>query len=531
MRIWIAFALASTALADEGLLERLRSVAARLGATVERFAPPPGPGREREGFVVELPNADSRGRPVLRFDETGSALDAHDGKIVRFGDTFYLYGTSYDCGHGWRTPGTRFCGFKVYSSPDLLHWRDRGFLFDASGADWQRRCDGGTLGCFRPKVVFNARAKLYLLWINAADGGTGYHVFESTSPVGPFLERARPRLSANSDAPPGLSNGDHDVFVDRDGSAYLAFTDWIAGGDIVIERLDEAYGSGAGRATRLGLRNVEAPALFERGGVYYLLVSDPNCGYCAAGMAYFTAPEPLGPWTRRGNVSGDSCGGQPEAVALVDGPQGPQYLFQSDLWQEKRRFWRWGLPNPNQALALSYWGRLDFRADGSLGPLRCEKTERLELSGTPPALPLGERGFRPWCDVGAKLGSVLRRQTFTLERSGTLAELGLALFQYDGPDAPLTLELDGGQRSPVLFRESVWPGFAPRNVVFRPGVVVEAGRTYRITLSASLATGCYGVALSDESGEALGEHYYSGDGGASWKLERGRALKLHAVVR
>src|SRR5206468_13027004 len=36
---------------------------------------------------------------TFRFDVHGNAIDAHDGEIQRFGDTYYLYGTSYGCGY------------------------------------------------------------------------------------------------------------------------------------------------------------------------------------------------------------------------------------------------------------------------------------------------------------------------------------------------------------------------------------------------------------------------------------------------
>lgn len=66
--------------------------------------------------TVTLVNQDSAGNATIRFDVNGEAIDAHDGQIQRFGDTYYLYGTSYDCGYEWNTPGAPFCGFVSYSS-------------------------------------------------------------------------------------------------------------------------------------------------------------------------------------------------------------------------------------------------------------------------------------------------------------------------------------------------------------------------------------------------------------------------------
>ena len=46
-----------------------------------------------------LVNFDASGQQLVRFDTDGNAVDAHDGQLARFGDSYYLYGTSYDCGY------------------------------------------------------------------------------------------------------------------------------------------------------------------------------------------------------------------------------------------------------------------------------------------------------------------------------------------------------------------------------------------------------------------------------------------------
>ncbi|MFI8007042.1 family 43 glycosylhydrolase [Streptomyces sp. NPDC086010] len=271
-----------------------------LSAAQTTYAAPAGGGTPHAGpgeKTVTLVNQDTHGSPTIRFDVKGNAIDAHDGQIQRFGDTYYLYGTSYGCGYEWNTPGAPFCGFVSYSSPDLVHWTPRGPLFDASSKTWQKRCDGGTYGCYRPHLVFNKKTRKYVLWINSYDTGVGYHVFTSDHPTRGFEEVAVPDLAAPEGAPGGVNYGDHQVFVDHDGAAYLAFTDWIRGGDIIIERLDDTYTTGTGHWTRTNLRSTEAPMIFERGGTYYLTYSDPNRGYMTTGTGYVTAPTPLGPWS------------------------------------------------------------------------------------------------------------------------------------------------------------------------------------------------------------------------------------------
>lgn len=270
------------------------------------------------GTTSTITNFDSGGHPLVRFDVAGNAIDAHDGEIMLFGDTYYLYGTSYDCGFRFYETGP-FCGFKVYSSPDLVHWTDQGLLFDSSTKYWQDRCSASTtLGCFRPHVIYNAHTDRYVLWFNSNDVSPNYHVFESTTPVGPFVEHDPanpPHLAVSNDPASGPgNNGDENLFVDDDISqtAYLVHSDFRRGGDIVVEKLDARYESATGQFARLGVAATEAPAMFKRNGRYYITVSDPNCAYCGggpavydpscppcsgAGTSYMTAPTPLGPWT------------------------------------------------------------------------------------------------------------------------------------------------------------------------------------------------------------------------------------------
>lgn len=273
----------------------MRSLSRALLAVVAGVAVgvPVATGGAGASGTTTIVNGDSHGA-TISFDTRGDAIDAHDGEIERFGQSYYLYGTSYGCGYvRLQLPSTPFCGFRSYSSPDMTHWTPRGFLFDSSGDYWQTRCSSGTLSCYRPHVVHNKRTGRYVLWMNSYDVDVGYHVFTSASPVGPFREVALPRLGR----PHG---GDMDVFVDGDGSAYLVYTDRWDSYNVVVERLDSTYTTGTGRWSSLGLRSVEAPTLFRRGGTYYVAFADPACAYCAStGASYLTAHSPLGPY--RGN--------------------------------------------------------------------------------------------------------------------------------------------------------------------------------------------------------------------------------------
>lgn len=488
------------------------------------------------GYTTTITDFDSHGDQVVRFDTDGDAVDAHDGMIASFGGTYYLYGTAYDCGFSWQTTGTPFCGFKVYSSTDLVHWTDRGLLFDPTGSVWQTRCNGSTYGCFRPHVVYDAATGMYVLWVNVYDNSVGYRVFTSAGPTGPFTEQAVPTLAVNDNAPAGgVNNGDETVFTDDDGTGYIVYTDWRSSGDLVVERLTASDLSGTGTYARLGQSSTEAPALFKRNGVYYLTYSDPNCGYCSGtGTSYRTASSPLGPWSAPIKLTTNSCGGQPSFVSAIPTTTGTAYLYASDLWDGGH----------NEALANYYWAPLSFAADGSISPITCQNSFSLDLAtgsagsqNQPPGVDQadGVSGMRTFCDLRT---GIARFQTFVPSRSGTLSALSFTTFQSGNPTAGLEFDLyqANGSYQPTgtVLSSTVVPasavGWSPRPVTVTPDIPVTAGTRYGFLVKSISTTGCFGIAYSDAAPYPGGGEAYSGNGGSTFSAESGRSLMFSSSV-
>ena len=256
---------------------RFRTVTALAFALALAMAPAAGAAVD-----ADLRNFDEAGHQVMRFDTEGDPIDAHDGAIAQFGNRYYLYGTSYDCGYQW-TVNDRFCGFKVYSSPDLEHWTDEGHVAPARACQF----------CFRPHVTYNARTDKYVMWVNDQSVTDRFRAYTADKPIGPFTEAPIPDLPDDT-----YCTADLDLFVDDDGTGYLACSrsNW----HIAVIELTDDYLSTTGRFAVTGVTRVEAPAMFKRDGTYYLAMSDPNCGYCTGtGTSYLTAKDPLGTWTGR----------------------------------------------------------------------------------------------------------------------------------------------------------------------------------------------------------------------------------------
>jgi len=430
-------------------------------------------------------NFNKKGEQVTKFSKLGDAVDAHDGEIAYFNGTYYLYGTSYGCGFEWGHKDAPFCGFEVYSSKDMVTWTDKGTLFDAGTTVWQTRCNGNTYGCFRPHVIYNKNTKLYVLWINVYDNQVGYRVFTSKTPIGPFVEQTQPKLAVNSDAAvAGLNNGDHDTFVDDDGTAYLAYTDWRAKGAIAIEQLSADYLTGTGKVVKaITAAQTEAPALFKRKGIYYLIYSDPNCGYCSGtGASYRTAKSPLGPWSEGIRISDNSCGGQPSFVSSIKLKSGDIFLFGSDLWNNAAK---------NESLANYYWAPLTFTADGAINPIVCQNT--VAVLTTASAKNDKDLNFAPGCDIN---NGFKRLQTFKAAKTGVLSTVSISTFKSAYPDADLQVSITEAGNDKSLSTTNVTVAkisWSPKNVVIHPHIKVTAGKSYVITITSTTAKGCYGL--------------------------------------
>jgi hypothetical protein len=535
---------------------------ARSGSARPRFAPVtpaalplllvlagcdlPTSGERSEG-TVEIVNFDREGYALVRFDVQGDPIDAHGGQIDRFGDLYYLYGETYGCGFQWhRLEPVPFCGFRVYSSPNLVDWTDRGLLFDVSGWEpWQSRCHWWSNGCFRPHVLHNRETGRYVLWVNVYDPPVSYYVLESETPVGPFVERGVPRLAFNMDAPPKLvNNGDHNLFVDDDGTGYIIYTEWRESqGDLVIERLTPDYLSGTGEFVRLGTSHSESPALFKREGRYYVTASTPpNAAYGRSATSYFTASSPLGTWSSPTRISEDSCGGQPFHVSRFPTPDGGEwYLYQSDLWLNSDGVEAGDL---NQAPAALYWGPLNFDRSGRIRPITCRRSYSVPaVVASPPAG--GGEAYRLTCDIGVAdpAGTLSREVRFRAGRTGRLREVVVNAYQRDEPTGPLQIELreGSGADSRVIARRSVPPrgafwqdepeiAWTARRVVLMTDVQVREGETYSVRLSADLTRGCYGTASGEGAGAMGGESFVSLDGGRTWTTEAPRRIRFSVRV-
>ncbi len=221
-----------------------------------------------------------------RRDVDGNIIDAHDGCLQSFDPLFYLYGTAYGTNDGYTTANH----FRVYSSPDLGQWTLAGDLFKEQPAGVY----------YRPYVVFNTKTRKYVLWYNwypkQWEGQTGIAI--SDTPVGPFTI-VNPNVHLSCSHPGGGS-----LFVDDDGTGYYIYTAIDKGYTVRVERLTPDYLSATGETSSVLGAACEAPLLFRRNNLYYVLLG-PRCAFCPEGtdVAVLISTSPLGPFDKAPNIN------------------------------------------------------------------------------------------------------------------------------------------------------------------------------------------------------------------------------------
>ncbi|MEM8875410.1 MAG: family 43 glycosylhydrolase [Planctomycetota bacterium] len=280
-----------------------------------------------------------------RRDLNGNVIDCHDGCLEKIGDRYFLYGTRYGDTDGF-TPANEYV---CYSSPDLENWTYHGPLFTQKL---------GGVG-YRPYVKQRPDGKI-VLWFNwyATLWEGQYGVAIADKPEGPFTI-VEPDAKVNGERP-----GDHSLFVDDDGTAYLIFT--VIGEDhrVHIEKLTSDWTGSTGEMSERFKPHQEATAMFKRNGVYYATFGN-TCCFCpqGAGVEVYRSESPLGPYEFVADINRDDEGnviipGQQTHMAQV----GEQWMWLSDLWESR--------PDGIKGHDLQYWGPLEFDANGVLQRLR-----------------------------------------------------------------------------------------------------------------------------------------------------------------
>ncbi len=207
---------------------------------------------------------------------------------------YYIYSTTDG------TPGWGGHDFSVFSSENLVDWKDEGKMLDVKG-DQVRWATGNA---WAPAIIEkNGKYYFYFSAHNPQSNRKEIGVAVSDSPTGPFVDSGAPILT-DADRPQGVRGGqaiDVDVFHDpKSGKCYIYWGNgFMAGAELnddmtsvkkeTIINLTPKGGSLDTWAFR------EGAYVFYRKGTYYFLWSVDDTGSPNYHVCYGTAKSPLGP--------------------------------------------------------------------------------------------------------------------------------------------------------------------------------------------------------------------------------------------
>jgi arabinoxylan arabinofuranohydrolase len=218
-------------------------------------------------------------------------------------DTVFLY-TSHDEDNATGSGSFIMKNWMLYTSTDLVNWRDRGIVASLTDLKWGPQDNGA----WAPQVV-QRNGKFYMY---VPLHGKGIGVLVSNSPYGPFTDPINKAL-VNADP---WTYIDPTVYIDSDGQAYLYFGNpdayWVK-----LNSDMTSYSGGITKITRLSTYQ-EGPWFYKHGSNYYLAFAS-TC--CPEGIGYGMATSPTGPWTSKGSImdgNSNSSGNHPGIIDFKD---------------------------------------------------------------------------------------------------------------------------------------------------------------------------------------------------------------------
>lgn len=288
------------------------------------------------------------------YDNTGARVYAGSGDIFKSGEFYYWFGEDYQKysypGSGPSEYYVQFENVKCYRSADLKNWEFRNNVLT--------RQPSGDLGTnrevSRPKVVYNAAtAKWVMLWHFENDYYNENMIGLATSDAidgdYTYVKKFYPR-----------GNYSFDFSVYQEGAdCYIIYSK--NNGYLTIDKLTPDYMDVESPVATDITTNGEAPTMFKRGSIYYLLYSQLS-GWAPNANKYRTASSLAGPWSEEKDLapsSSDTFSSQVfEVITVADGSVNgvsPGYIFVGDMFDVS-----------NLPTSKSLWLPLTIGADNEL---------------------------------------------------------------------------------------------------------------------------------------------------------------------
>ncbi|MFR9524363.1 MAG: family 16 glycosylhydrolase [Rikenellaceae bacterium] len=304
-------------------------------------------------------------------DTDGVHINAHGGGMLYHKGRYYWFGE-----HKVEHTSDALVGVRVYSSKDLYNWQNEGVALsvaeDGSGHDIEK-------GCIieRPKVIYNPATEKFVMWFHLELKGQGYKaarygVAVSDTPAGPYeflyssrscagvwpanmteeqietaksitvLDRKnnwRETVEAGGvlsrDFEGGQMSRDMTLFVDDDGAAYHIFSSEDNQTLHIAQLTDDFLHHSDNYVRVLAGDSNEAPAIFKRNGVYWM-ISSGCTGWAPNAARLSRADSIMGEWTTVGNPcvgegANKTFHSQSTYILPVEGKE-DLWIFMADRW-------------------------------------------------------------------------------------------------------------------------------------------------------------------------------------------------------
>ena len=212
---------------------------------------------------------------------------------------YYIYSTTDG------TPGWGGHDFSVFSSDDLLSWKDEGKMLDVKGKQVKWATGNAWAPCIEEVKQKDGSYKYYFYYSahNPKSRRKEIGVAVSDNPTGPFVDSGAP-IVTDADRPAGVNGGqaiDVDVFTDPNtGKRYLYWGNgFMAGAELNDDMLSIKKETITNLTPKGGTLDTwafrEGAYVFYRKGTYYFMWSVDDTGSPNYHVCYGTSTSPLGP--------------------------------------------------------------------------------------------------------------------------------------------------------------------------------------------------------------------------------------------
>ncbi|MET8153172.1 family 43 glycosylhydrolase [Actinoplanes sp. NPDC049668] len=421
------------------------------------------------------------------------------------GNTMYIYagrdeaptGTSNFVMREWHT----------LSSTDAANWTQHGVRANIATFGWAGA--DAWAGEVEPR---NGRYYWYTSINGNGPGWMNIGVAVGDSPLGPFTDAKGGPLISDSTANSSGLNIDPTVFVDDDGQAYMYWGGyWAPRAVRLAANMIDTVGS---VITPQGLTNYwEAPWMFKRNGLYYMMYAANDTNGCVTDSAYAcqryaTATSPLGPWTHRGIVLGQVSSTTNHAGAVEF--NGQWYLVYHTANAP-------GGGNFRRSVAVD---RMYFNADGTIQRVTQTTTGPPANPGTPsgsgtniaPSATASTSYVSPWENLAAinNGGTPANSADRSNLAYGNWPQQGTQWVEYTWPSArsinkaaAYWFDDNQGIDLPASCQVQYWNGSAYAPVPDQSGCGV-AGNTENVTTFGTISTTRLRLSITSKSGLSTG---------------------------